>query len=102
RPFSGEHPHVCCPTPAASGLLVTGVDQHPVEPRLEPVGIAESWKLSPGRDEGRLHGILGSVSVAQDPIRDRQAPVADAADKGADSGYVRLAPRWRHRTYRPD
>ena len=52
-----------------------------MEPRLEPVGIAERPQVPPGADVRGLHRIFGEVDVAQDPVRDAEAAVAGDADE---------------------
>ncbi len=44
--------------------------------RVEPVGFAESGEVAPGVDEGDLNGVLGSIEIAKDPVRDRDEPIA--------------------------
>ena len=61
-----------------------------MQPGLEPIGIAERPQVPPGHDEGRLDGVLGEIGVAQDPVRDRHAPVADLAGKGVEGLLVAL------------
>ena len=73
---------------ATPGLGVALVGQDPMEPGLEAIGIAERSKLAPGDDEGRLNGVLGQVGVAQDPARDRHAPIADHAGEGVEGLLV--------------
>jgi hypothetical protein len=46
------------------------VDEDPVDPGVEALDFAELRKLSPGRDKGLLHGVLGPTDVTQDPMRD--------------------------------
>ena len=40
--------------------------QQAVEPRVEPVRIAQASKVLPGSQESLLHGVLGSIGVAED------------------------------------
>ena len=47
-----------------------------MQPRVEPVRIAESSQIAPGDHQCVLEGILGSVDVAQDPLSHREQPVA--------------------------
>ena len=56
-------------------------DHQPVEPGVEPVRIAEAGQVAPGDHQRVLHGILGPVDVAEDPLRDREEPVATRADQ---------------------
>ena len=73
---------------ATPGLGVALVGQDPMEPGLEAVGIAKRSQLAPGDDERGLHRVLGQVGVAQDPARDRHAPIADHAGKGVEGLVV--------------
>jgi len=50
----------------------------------EAVRITQRPKLPPGRDESGLDGVLGQIGVAQDPIRDRHAPIAGRAGEGVE------------------
>ena len=59
-----------------------------MEPGLEEIGIAKRSQLAPGHDQGRLHGVLGQVGVAQDPTRDRHASIADLAGEGVEGLLV--------------
>jgi len=56
-----------------------------MQPGLEAIGIAKRSQLAPGHDERRLNGVLGEVSVAQDPARDRHASIADLAGEGVEA-----------------
>ncbi len=59
-----------------------------MQPGLEAIRIAKRSQLAPGHDEGRLNGVLGEVSVAQDPARDRHASIADLAGEGVEGLLV--------------
>ena len=65
------------PSAPAPRLRVTRVDEDPPKPGIEPVVVAQRGQLAPGRDQGLLDGVLGSIDVAQDPERDRHQPIAD-------------------------
>ena len=82
--LDGQEPDIRRPTTATPGLGVALVGQDPMEPGLEAIGIAQRSQLTPGRDERGLHGVLGQVGVAQDPTRDRHAPIADHAGQGVE------------------
>ena len=84
RALDGDDPDLGRPTPATPGLGVAGVGQDPLEPGLEGPGIAQRTKLPSRRDQRGLDRILGQVGIAQDPARDRHAPVADHAGKGVE------------------
>ncbi len=62
-------------------LANAGADDEAMEPGVEPVRIAESGQVTPGDHQRFLHGILGPVDVAEDPLRDREEPVATHADQ---------------------
>jgi len=51
------------------------MDDDAVEPRIEPVRIAEPAQITPGDHQRVLQGILGSVDVAQDPLRQREQAI---------------------------
>ena len=50
------------------------VDQQPMQPRLEPIGVAEPSDVAPGGDERLLGGVLGRRFVVEDQPRDDQEP----------------------------
>ena len=50
------------------GLGVAGVDEQAIRPGIEPLRVTESRQLLPDPNEGLLRGVLGEVSVAQDPV----------------------------------
>ena len=58
--------------------------QDPVQPRFEGIGVAQRSELPPGGDERGLHRVLRQVGVAQDPIRNRHALIADRAGEGIE------------------
>ena len=76
---------------ATSGLGVAGVDEDPMEPRLEPIEVAQRGELPPDLDEGHLDRVLGEVRVAQDPMRDEDAAVADLTNQGGEGLLVALS-----------
>jgi hypothetical protein len=53
------------------------VDEDPAQPGIEPVVVAQRRQLAPGRDQGLLDSVFGSIEVAQDPERDRDQPITD-------------------------
>ena len=59
-----------------SASSVAGPHEDAGQPRLEPIGVAKGREVAPGVDEGDLDGVLGSVEIAQDPIRDREESIA--------------------------
>ena len=62
-----------------------------MEPRLEPIEVAQRGQLPPHLDEGHLDRVLGEVGVAQDPMRDEDAAVADLTNQGAEGLLVALS-----------
>ena len=87
--------------PAAPRLRVAGVDENAVEPRLEPIEVAQGGELPPHLDEGHLDGVLGEVRVAQDPMGDENAAVADLANQGAEGLLVALSRPVHDRSQHP-
>ena len=62
-----------------------------MEPRVEPIGVAQRGQLSPYLDEGYLDRVLGEARVTQDPMGDEDAAVADLTDQGAEGLFVALS-----------
>ncbi len=52
----------------------TGADDEAMQPSVEALGIPETGQVSPGVDHRLLEGILGSVSIAQDALREGEQP----------------------------
>ena len=50
--------------------------QKTMDPGVESVRIAEATKVTPGDHQRVLHGILGPIDIPEDPLRDREEPVA--------------------------
>ena len=68
--------------PALAHRLVDGgPDDETVQPRVEPVRIAECGQIAPGDHQCFLHRILGPVDIAEDPLREREEPVTTRADQ---------------------
>ena len=65
----------------ADRLGEAGSHHQAVEPGVEAVRVAEAGQVTPGDHQRVLHGILGPVDVAEDPLRDRVEPVATRADQ---------------------
>ena len=83
-----QQPDVRAMTSFASRLGMTGVDEQPVEPGLEPVRIPQVGQVSPRLEQRPLRRILGQVRVTQDPARDRMELVADASDQSVERRFV--------------
>src|SRR5688572_1542255 len=88
RSVDRKDPDVGAPAPIPAQLLVTGIDEQPMEPGTEAFRIAEPWEFPPGEEECLLDGVLCPLRVAQDPICDRVAQVAVEVDQLGESGIV--------------
>jgi hypothetical protein len=44
------------------------VNDQPVEPGIEALGVAERREVAPDAEERLLAGVLGAVGIAQDPV----------------------------------
>jgi succinyl-CoA synthetase beta subunit len=55
------HAVPACP----SRLIDAGVDEQPMQPGIEPVGIPERGQITPGPDERVLDGILGPFDIPE-------------------------------------
>jgi len=55
-----------------------------MEPRVEPLGVAQRAQVAPGSDEGILDGVLRGIPVAQDPPRDRVQAVVCGGREGIE------------------
>ena len=67
---------------------MTGADEQPVEPGLEPVRISQPGKVSPRFEQRPLRRVFGQVRVSQDPPRDRMELVADTFDQSVERFFV--------------
>jgi len=65
------------PLPIARRIRVTGVDEDPVGPGLEAVGLSQMRQLSPDGHEGVLQNVLGETRIAQDPPGDAEERSTD-------------------------
>ena len=64
RPVDRERSDVRAPPPVPAELLVTGINDEPMEPDLETVRIAQSGQLTPCEEECLLDGVLGKIGRA--------------------------------------
>src|SRR4029079_1462431 len=64
--LGGEKADSLRPAPATPGLVVAGVRQDPVKPRLEEVGVPQGADFAPCGQQRRLNGVVGMVEVAKD------------------------------------
>ena len=60
-------------------LIAAGVEEQPVQPGLEAIGVAQGGQVPPAADERLLDGVLGAIGVPQDESRGG----VHAADRGA-------------------
>ena len=64
-----------------------------MEPRLEPIEVTQRGELTPDLDESDLDRVLGEVGVAQDPMGDEDAAIADLTNQGGEGLFVALFAR---------
>ena len=60
-------------------LIAAGVEEEPVEPGVEAVGVAQGGQVPPASDERLLDGVLGTVGVPED----QSGGGVEPADRGA-------------------
>jgi hypothetical protein len=70
--------------PSTPGLGIALVREDPMEPGFEGIRITKRPELTPAGDERGLHRVLRPIGVAQDPERNRHAPIADRASEGVE------------------
>ena len=92
RSVDRERPDVGAPPLVSAVLLVTGVDEEPMEPDLEALRVTQPRKLTPGKEECLLDGVLGPLDIAKDPVRDGVAAVTVEVDERGE-GVVVACPR---------
>ena len=81
--------------PEPSRLIDTGVDEQPVEPRVEAVRIPQRGQVAPGADERVLHGVLCLFGIPEDEPGGR----VQTGDRGAcqlGEGVMIARPRSLH------
>jgi len=81
REIRREHVEIGDEAPLAHCLVKTRANDEAMEPRVEPFRIAESGQVAPSDHQRFLDGILGSVDVAEDPLREREESVATRTDQ---------------------
>ena len=81
RSVDRQDPQVRGSAALARRLGDADVDEEALEPRIEPVRIAEAPQVTPGDHQRVLEGILGPIDVAEDPLGDREQPVCRATDQ---------------------
>jgi hypothetical protein len=89
-PFGRKDVDVDGPATLPPRLGITLVDDDPMEPGLEPIGVAQRPELAPCGDERSLHRILGSIPVMQDATGDAHAAIADQPSQGVEGLDVAL------------
>ena len=90
-PSHRQHPDVGSPVTGPLRFVVAGVDEDPLDPRLEAIRVPKLRDPAPGEDEGVLQRILGEAWVAQDPLGDRIQAVADLMHQDGERLSVPLA-----------
>ena len=96
RSFDREDPQVCRPPPLPRGVVDAFMDDEAMEPRIEPVRIAEPAQVAPGDHQRVLQGILGPVDIAEDSVGQREQPVRARVRIKATNAA--LSPRWADST----
>ncbi len=76
-----------------------------MEPDLEAFGVAQPRELAPREEECLLHGVLGPLDIAQDPVGDGVAAVTVQVEELREGDVVASAcsfeqPRSHGRTSR--
>ena len=71
-------------------LLVARVHQKAAEPGRKALRVTQLRQLAPGKKERLLDSVLCAFGVAQDPIRDRIAPVTIEVDEIAERAVVTI------------
>ncbi len=61
-----------------------------MEPRLEPIRVAEGPEVAPRGDQRGLDGVLGDIGVAQDAGGNRHASVSGRAGQGIEGVTIPL------------
>jgi hypothetical protein len=81
RIVDGEHVQVVDPLALPTGFGDADVREKPMDPRVEPVRIAEARQVTPGDHQRFLQGILGPVDVTQDPMGDGEEAATVQTDQ---------------------
>jgi adenylate cyclase len=111
-PSHGQHPDLRRPVARPLRLVVAGMDEDSMDPRLETVGIPQLGYPTPGQDEGVVQRVLGKTAIAQDPLRHREQRVTDlvhqdcerlaiARSSPLDEVSIHLDPSETSRAWRP-
>ena len=76
RTIERKHSQVRDPAALTPGLGDAHVGEQPVHPSVEAGWIAEARQITPGDHQRVLQSILGPSDVPEDPVGDREEPVA--------------------------
>jgi len=76
RALQRQHAQVRDPASLPPGLGDAHVGKQPVHPGVEAGRIAEARQVTPGDHQSVLQSILGPSDVPEDPVGDREEPVA--------------------------
>ena len=90
---SGASSQLDQPDPAAGAQPVpAAVDEDPVEPRVEPRGVAQVAEPRPGGDGRVLDGVLGLELAAEQhggqPVRTHEVAVGERDERGLSTGHA--------------
>lgn len=88
RSVDRQDPDVGAPAPIPTQLLVTGIDEQPMEPGTEAFRITEPWEFPPCEEECLLDGVLRSFRIANDPVGDRLAKVTVEVEEFGEGDIV--------------
>jgi hypothetical protein len=82
------------PTAFPGGLGDANVGEEAVNPRVEPVRIAEARKVTPGDHQRVLQSIFGPIHIPEDSVRDREEPVTTELDQIDERRLVTVLRRY--------
>ena len=91
RPIHWQDSDLRPPVPGPLRLVVAGVDEDAMDPRLEALRFPKPRDPAPGENEGVLQRVLGESRVAQDPLGHRIQRVADLVHQDGERLAVTLA-----------
>ena len=86
----GHDPDGRRPSARPPRFVVAGMNEDPVDPRLEALGIPKARDPPPGEDKGVLQRVLGSARVTQDSEGHGEERVADLVHQ--DGKRLAVAP----------
>jgi len=101
RPIRRQDPKVDNPTSFAGRLDDAKVDDEAPKPGVESIWIAEPSQVSPGDHQRVLQGVLSSIDVAKDSLRDREELVGAWADQVDVCRPISLCRRFDEITIHP-